>query len=162
MHQLNSSGRQGWAMLDALMALALWATVGLGLMMQTRNFIAQQRSTWLQTQATEWLADAFERLHLSQAGTPVQLNWGQTLSASTCSTADCSPIDWRNSLLADWQTRLGRDMPMAQSWWGVWSVDARLQVVGLRWPDPLAAGGSVPLIDNCPPGWQCLAGLAWP
>jgi hypothetical protein len=162
MHQLKKSHHRGWAMLDALMALALWSTLGIGLMMQTRHFIAQQRSTWLQIQATEWLADAFERLHLSQVGTPVQLNWGQTVSASACSSADCSPMDWRNSLLADWQTRLGRDMPMAQSWFSAWSIDPRLQVVGLRWPDPSATGTSTTLITNCPAGWQCLAALAWP
>ena len=162
MHQLKVTLPKGWALLDALMALALWSTVGIGLMLQTRHFITQQRSTWLQIQATEWLADAIERLHLSQAGMPMQLDWGQTLHANTCMSSDCNPADWRNSLLADWQTRLGRDMPLAQAWFSPWSVDARLQVVGLRWPDPSATGASPPLITNCPAGWQCLAALAWP
>jgi Tfp pilus assembly protein PilV len=161
MQQLKAP-RPGWAMLDALIALVLWSTVGIGLMLQTRTLMLEQRSTWWQSQATEWLADALERLQLSQTGSPVQLDWGQNVSASSCSSADCNASDWRNSLLADWQTRLARDMPLAQTWFGVWSTDARLQVVGLRWPDPSASASSIALIGNCPTGWQCLAALAWP
>ena len=67
MHQLTTTRPKGWALLDALMAMALWSTVGIGLMLQTRHFITQQRSTWLQIQATEWLADASPNEHTASA-----------------------------------------------------------------------------------------------
>lgn len=62
---------RGWAMLDAVMALGLWASAGTGLMLQTRTVIQLQTMAWREELATEWQVDLFERLHLAHPQAPV-------------------------------------------------------------------------------------------
>jgi hypothetical protein len=153
----------GWAMVDALLALVFWSTTGLALMAQTQHLMAQQRSAWLIAQAPEWQADAFERLCLARSGQPLHLSWGQTLVAPACADSVCNALVWRESLLADWQIRLSREAPQVQTWLAPWTVDPRLQVVALRWPEPGAAAQTLPVNDlACPVDWRCVAMLGWP
>ena len=154
---------RGWAMVDALLALVFWSSTGLALMEQTRRLMAHQRSAWLLAQAAEWQTDVLERLRLAQAQGPARLPWGQTLSASACVDAPCSAWAWRESLLADWQTRLAREAPQVQTWLAPWSIDPRLQAVGLRWPEPGAQAQALPLNQEvCPKDWRCVSMLGWP
>ena len=130
----------GWILTESLMALAIWSSVGTGLLIATQQWIQQQRSTWLQSQALEWQADLFERLHLAHIQTPVRLEWGQVPGASSdCALADCDALHWRDHLVADWFGRLTREMPQAQIWLAPWPVDGRLQMVVMRWPDAAQA-----------------------
>ena len=150
-------------MIDALLALALWSSVGLGLMWGASQAIEQQGQTWRMSQAIEWQADLIERLRLARVQNPVQLSWEQKLSASACDTSACDANAWRDSLIADWQTRLKREQPQMQSWLDPWSVDARLQAVVLRWPQKNQPQRTLPLNNlACPADWQCLAFLGWP
>lgn len=153
----------GWAMVDAMLALMVWSSAGLALMAQTQHLMAQQRNAWWLAQSAEWQADALERLRLARAAQPLQLAWGQTLSASPCTEAVCNAEDWRDSLLADWQARLAREAPGVQTRLDSWPVDPRLQVVALRWPEPGAAATGMPLTGlACPAEWRCVVMLGWP
>jgi hypothetical protein len=150
-------------MVDALLALVFWSVSGLTLMAQTQRLMIQQRSAWMLTQAAEWQADAFERLRLARVGSPQLLSWGQAMSANACVDSVCNASDWRDSLLADWQTRLSREAPQVQTGLFPWAVDTRLQVVALRWPEPGAPSLSLPLNNEvCPPDWRCVVMLGWP
>ncbi len=154
---------RGWAMVDALLALVIWSSAGLALMAQTRDLMAQQRSTWLQAQASEWQTDLLERLRLAQTQAPVQWPWGQTLNGPPCVDAACDASAWRDSLLADWQARLAREAPQVQTWLAPWSVDPRLQAMVLRWPEPGAKAQALTLNQEvCPKDWRCVAMLGWP
>lgn len=153
----------GLAMVDALLSLVIWSSAGLPLMVQTQHLMAQQRHTWWLAQSAEWQADALERLRLARTAQPLQLAWGQTLIASPCTDAVCDAEAWRDSLLADWQARLAREAPGVQTWLASWSVDPRLQVVALRWPEPGAAATGMPLTELvCPADWRCVVMLGWP
>lgn len=150
-------------MVDALLALVFWSTWGLSLMAQTHRLMTQQRNAWLQQQAAEWQADALERLRLAHSGLAVQLDWGQKLTATSCVDVPCKASAWRDSLLADWQTQLSREAPQVQTWLAPWADDPRLQVVGLRWPEPGAPAQVLPLNQlQCPADWRCVAMLGWP
>lgn len=43
-----------------------------------------------------------------------------------------------------------------------WPQDPRLQIVGLRWPDPTANEQNLSMNQVCPAGWHCLLALGWP
>jgi hypothetical protein len=152
-------------MLDALMALALWSALGLGLMLQTRWAMVQQRANWSQSMALEWQIDLLERLHLSSPGTPISVDWGQKWGAGSadCTSAECPAVAWRDSLLAEWQSRLGQELAQAQVWLAPWDKDARVQAMGVRWPERSAGMASVTLNQqSCPEGWRCMFALGWP
>lgn len=154
---------RGWAMVDALLALVFWSGTGLTLMEQTRRLMAQQRSTWMHSQAVEWQADALERLRLAHNGSTVLLPWGQKLIATPCTDTPCQAQVWRDSLLADWQSQLAREAPEVQTWLAPWSVDPRMQAVGVRWPEPGAPAQALPLNGEvCPADWRCVSMLGWP
>ena len=153
----------GWILTEALMALAIWSLAGTGLLITTQQWIQQQRSTWLQSQALEWQADLFERLRLARIEAPVRLEWGQNpTSSSACALADCDAIHWRDHLIADWFDRLTREMPQTQIWLAPWPVDGRLQMVVMRWPDAAQAPPDQQPDPTCPPGWRCMTALGWP
>ena len=106
--------------------------------------------------------DALERLRLAHSGLAVQLDWGQKLTATSCVDVPCKASAWRDSLLADWQTQLSREAPQVQTWLAPWADDPRLQVVGLRWPEPGAPAQVLPLNQlQCPADWRCVAMLGW-
>ena len=113
-------------------------------------------------QALQWQADVLERLRLSRVHTPVVWALGERMTASSCTDAPCRASDWRDSLLADWYTRLSREMPQVQVWMSPWASDPRLQLIGLRWPEATPSERLLPLNQTCPVGWQCLVGLGWP
>jgi hypothetical protein len=145
------------------MALAVWSSVGTGLFLGTQMLMQRQRSDWLQTQAVEWEADLFERLHLAHMQQPLRLDWGQTPPpGGDCQTSDCDATQWRDHLLADWFARWSRDMPQAQVWLAPWPSDGRLQMVVLRWPDNTAMQQVLLPDQPCPTGWHCLMALGWP
>lgn len=153
----------GWVTLDALLALSLWAALGLSMIWQTRALLAQQRNLWQQSQALEWLGDLHERLRLTRLSAPHRLAWGEKASGGDCSERDCDPTAWRDHLLADWQNRLGQEWPQAQAWLAPWANDARLQVSGLRWPERGSAAQSLKVNgETCPSGWRCVVTLGWP
>ena len=163
MFRLKLAGlNRGWAMLEAIMALGLWGIVGTSLMMQTTQLMKTQHLTWREEGGIEWQADLFERLRMARSQAPIQLDWGQTLNAGSCVSTDCTGVQWRDSLVADWQTRLLRDWPQAQTRLMPWASDPRLQIVGIRWPDPDAVERNLPMNQVCPAGWQCLLALGWP
>lgn len=154
---------RGWAMLDALLGLWLWSAIGIALMIQTHGFMGAQRSLWRQAQAIEWQADLFERLHLAQPSPPLALEWGQNVVAVNCSDAPCAALEWRDSLLADWQQHLQQEMPGAQTWLSAWVQDPRIWVVGIRWPQSGLAMRQLPVNQQvCPSGWACSVALGWP
>ena len=64
MFRLNRAPPKGWALLDAVLALAVWSSVGIGLMMQTHVAMQQQSAAWRYDQALQWQADVLERLRL--------------------------------------------------------------------------------------------------
>ena len=153
----------GWATLDALLALGLWSTLGLGLIWHMRTLWQAQSQLGQQALAAEWQADIYERLHLAGVRSPMLLEWGQKVSGGDCTQTDCDPVAWRDSLMSDWQTRMQREWPLAQAWLSPWSGDGRLQVVGLRWPErgqPAQALGVNG--QTCPVDWRCVIALGWP
>jgi hypothetical protein len=163
MQRMNGKRHTGWATLDALLALGLWSTLGLGLVWQTRSLWVAQRALWQQTAAAEWQADLFERLRLARSATPVVLSWGQSFQGGDCVQNDCDPNAWRNSLLADWQTRMRLDLPQAQAWLAPWSGNTQVQVLGLRWPERGVQMQNLPVNgETCPADWRCLVTLGWP
>ena len=162
MFRVNRVPPKGWALLDAVLALAVWSSVGIGLMMQTHVAMQQQSAAWRYDQALQWQADVLERLRLSRVHTPVVWALGERMTASSCTDAPCRASDWRDSLLADWYTRLSREMPQVQVWMSPWASDPRLQLIGLRWPEATPSERLLPLNQTCPVGWQCLVGLGWP
>ncbi|MEY2622102.1 MAG: hypothetical protein RIT26_1922 [Pseudomonadota bacterium] len=159
----RAAQRCGWVTLDALLALSLWASLGLGMIWQTRAVLVQQRNLWQQTQALEWLGDLHERLRLARLAAPLSLGWGETVRGDDCSLRDCDPAAWRDHLLADWQNRLGQEWPQAQVWLAPWAADARLQASGLRWPERGSAAQGLKVNgETCPSGWRCVVTLGWP
>ena len=153
----------GWALVDTLLALGLWSSMGLSLALQTRSWMVQQRYAWQHALATEWQADLFEVLRLASSERPVSLAWGERVSTVDCSSKECVASEWRNSLLAHWQDRMGHDLPQAQAWLAPWSIDPRLQAVGLRWPEAGAAPQVLSLNGElCPSNWRCVVALGWP
>lgn len=163
MQRMSPARRPGWVTLDALLALGLWSALGLSLVWQTRALLVQQRQDWQQAQAADWLADGYERLRLAHLSGPHSLAWGQQVSGTDCISNECDPASWRDSLLADWQNRVVRDLPQAQTWLAPWSQDARLQVLGLRWPQRGTSAQKLPLNgETCPSDWRCLVALVWP
>ncbi len=164
MQRLNTSRQhRGWAMLDALLALGLWSMTGIALMLQARATLSAHRLVWRQAQAIEWQSDLFERLRLAPGVPPVAIGWEQNLSASPCVSTACDLTQWRDSLIADWQMRLYRDMPGAQTLLAPWMADSRIWVVAIRWPQTGQASRTLP-VNNlpCPANWYCSVALGWP
>lgn len=159
----RNTSLKGWVLMDALLALGLWSLVGMALMLQARWAMVAQRTVWRQGQAIEWQTDLFERLHLAQPAAPTELTWGQVIQAGNCTDAPCTAEAWRDSLLADWQLRLTRDMPGAQTWLAPWSVEPRIWAVGIRWPETGRTARVLPINQqDCPHGWHCMVALGWP
>ena len=163
MFRVNRAPPRGWALLDAVLALAVWSSVGIGLMMQTHVAMQQQSAAWRYDQALQWQADVLERLRLSRVHTPVVWALGERMTASSCTDAPCRASDWRDSLLADWQTRMRLDLPQAQAWLAPWSGNTQVQVLGLRWPERGVPMQNLPVNgETCPADWRCLVTLGWP
>ncbi len=156
-------GTAGFILLDALLALGLWSLMGMGLMMQARSVMVAQRSLWRQAQAIEWQADLFERIRLAHPLPPLVLQWGQQLQADDCIQSPCRLSAWRDSLLADWQRELAREMPGSQTWLAPWSEDPRIWVVGIRWPEAGMAERDLKINQQrCPADWHCLLAMGGP
>ncbi|MDI9331266.1 MAG: hypothetical protein QM527_08155 [Alphaproteobacteria bacterium] len=157
------SSLRGWALLDALLALGLWSWLGLSLVWQTRALLQQYRLLAQQTVAGEYQADLFETLRLARATAPMGLGWGERMAGPDCVRIECDATAWRQSLLADWQQRLGRELPQGQTWLAPWSGDARIQAVAVRWPEAGAPARDMGVNGQiCPEGWRCLVALGWP
>lgn len=150
---------QGFSILEALCALLLLNLLGVGLLHSQWQAMQAQRDALAYQNALDMAQDLWQRMQLNHdALGHYQLAWTDKAIHGDCHAQACTPAQWAQADLADWQRELQVRMPGAQSQLtaDTVSTDTPMTTISLTLAWPSAPNlPATPMPQACPPHHRC-------
>jgi len=154
--RLKASVQQslGFSTLDALAALMVLNMLCLGILAMQLQALQAQRDALAMQAAVGLAQDLWERMQLfPQASMSYQLQLGQFAPTTDCKSQACSPSQWAQSDLSDWQAAVQLRLPGAQTQL-LTNASAKVQLL-LAWPDNSTPDLGATMPSACPSRHRC-------